>query len=133
MGEKVATRAAQERLTNYDPTDGELLEMFIVAAGGSLPFPYILSEGLRAASEKFPPLGVFVDDNGINHLSTRFNEAFEGVPLSLFNNEQWGIPRSGSRRSQIKSEMGMMLTPQGKTAFEEAAKAANDVWSKRAI
>lgn len=126
----------QERLTNYDPTPKELLEMFVVAAGGSFPFAVsVFSEGLQAASEKFSPLKVFIDREAINHLSSRFDEGFKGASLSLVNdvNSRWEIPSSDPRRNKIEAKMTMMLTSQGKQALEEATKAAKKVWKERAI
>lgn len=130
----IEQRPNKELFTIDNPRDGELLEIFVVAAGGSFPFAVTtFSEGLRAAAEKFPPLGIFVDPKGINYLSRRFDDAFYGASLHILNNERWGIPSSYPRINQIKSKMEMMLTPQGKKALGEAAVAANKVWSERAI
>lgn len=133
MVEKVATR---ERLTNYNPTRIELLEMFAVEAKGIIPLTSSkLPEGLWAAAKKFPPLGVFVDDKkNMKNLGGNFTASFiESSFPYILNNKRWGIPDSDPRRSKIKGKMEMMLTPRGKKALEEAAEAANKVWGSTAI
>ncbi len=129
MGEKIAT---QERLTNYDPTDVELLQMLALKTNGIMVINKpTLQRGLKAAAENLALFEELVDLDE----NSRFWQAFFGASLKLLNNEQrWGIPTSDpSGRKVIETRMDIILTLQGKKALERAAIAANKVWSERAI
>lgn len=126
----------REVLTRHNPSNEDLLQMFIVEAkgvpgAGSDKFV----EGLLAAAEEFPPLKRFV--NVYPWLkkplaSPEYFYTFDGLHwLSMLNNGRWGMPavtirNSGETDTKLKRQK--ILTPKGEEALKAAASAANRIW-----
>lgn len=134
----------EEKLVSAEPLtmrplkSKELLGIFVFTVengGGSCPsYIPMLQEGLRAASEKLPSLGIFVGPEGEMNLSKELKSAFENKSFEGHLNEEWKqIHISDPAKRKIAIRMEEVLTPQGRKALEEAAKAAKKVWLERAI
>lgn len=124
----------QERLTNYDPTDVELLKMFALTVKGLPLGEPNFQGGLRAAAEKFPSLEVFMHHRDIHGLTDRFQKASDSSSFEQLNNARFGIRLTDPSKSEaIKASMRMILTSQGAKCLEAAAVAANSVWGDPTI